>query len=164
MAITGTIQQSADIIIVGGGHAGLCSAITAAEGQASVLLLEVAPQTMRGGNSRHTRNLRAAHSAPTATMSGIYSQAAYLQDLLKVTAGNTNRNLASLMINESEALLAWLGKQGVAFQKAISGSLNLENTNAFFLGGGKALLNALYDKAKTLGVQVLYEADVTHLE
>lgn len=164
MTATEAVQQSVDIVVVGGGHAGLCAAITAAESQATVLLLEVAPKAMRGGNSRHTRNLRAAHSAPTATMSGIYSQTEYLQDLLKVTSGNTNQSLARLMIDESEDLLAWLGKQDVAFQKAISGSLNLESTNAFFLGGGKALLNALYRKAETLGVSVLYEANVTCLE
>ncbi|MBT3425497.1 MAG: FAD-dependent tricarballylate dehydrogenase TcuA [Gammaproteobacteria bacterium] len=164
MAATQTVQQSVDIVIVGGGHAGLCAAITAAGSKARILLLEVAPQAMRGGNSRHTRNLRAAHSSPTATMGGIYSQTEYLQDLLKVTSGNTNQSLARLMIDESESLLVWLGKQGVAFQKAISGSLNLESTNAFFLGGGKALLNALYGKAQALGVRVLYEANVVCLE
>ncbi len=37
-------------------------------------------------------------------------------------------------------------------------------TNAFFLGGGKALVNAYYRTAERLGVEVNYEAHVTHLE
>lgn len=164
MTLTKSVQQKADIIVVGAGHAGLCAAITAAESGAAVLLLEVSPKAMRGGNSRHTRNLRVAHQAPTATLDGAYSEAEYLQDLLTVTSGNTNQTLASIMITQSEALLAWLGAHGVTFQKAISGSLNLEKTNAFFLGGGKALLNSLYHQAEALGVDIRYETEVLQLD
>ena len=60
-----------DVLVLGGGNAGICAAITAAEAGASVLLLEHAPRAMRGGNSRHTRNLRIMHESPTATLTGI---------------------------------------------------------------------------------------------
>mgnify|MGYP006218473211 CR=1 FL=1 len=48
-----------DVLVIGAGNAGLCAAITAAEAGCSVLVLEAAPRDMRGGNTRHTRNLRA---------------------------------------------------------------------------------------------------------
>ena len=139
--------EHTEVLVIGGGHAGLCAAITAREAGASVVLLEHAPQEMRGGNSRHTRNLRAMHDAPTATLADAYSEEEYWQDLLRVTKGDTDESLARLMIRESRALLDWLGGCGVRYQPALSGTLNLNRTNAFFLGGGKALLDALYRRA-----------------
>src|SRR5258706_569735 len=37
-------------------------------------------------------------------------------------------------------------------------------TNSFFLGGGRAMLNALYRTAEELGVEVAYETEVVDLE
>ena len=45
-----------DVLVIGGGNAALCAALTAREQGASVLLLEAAPREWRGGNSQHTRN------------------------------------------------------------------------------------------------------------
>ena len=53
-----------DVLVIGGGNAALCAALTAREAGASVLLLEAAPRAWRGGNSTHTRNLRCMHDAP----------------------------------------------------------------------------------------------------
>ena len=53
-----------DVVVVGGGNAALCAAISAREEGASVLVLEAAPRQLRGGNSRHTRNLRCMHEEP----------------------------------------------------------------------------------------------------
>ena len=50
---------------------------------------------------------------------------------------------------------------GVRFQPSLSGTLSLSRTNAFFLGGGKALINAYYATAERLGVDILYDSEVT---
>lgn len=152
-----------DIVIIGGGNAALCAAITAAEANKSVVLLEVAPEIYRGGNSRHTRNFRCMHSGPLSVLVESYEPEEYLEDLLKVTGGNTDVDLAQLVINESEGCLPWMEDHGVHFQPSLSGTLSLARTNAFFLGGGKALVNAYYRTAERLGVTVLYEAEVTHI-
>ena len=153
-----------DVIVIGGGNAGVCAAIAAAERDCSVLVIEAAPADMRGGNTRHTRNLRAMHDAPTDVLTDRYSFEEYWDDLMRVTKGVTNNDLAELTLRGSAALTAWLGARGVRFQAALSGTLNLGRTNAFFLGGGRAMLNALCRHAETVGVQFIYDAEVDDVQ
>ena len=79
-----------DLLVVGGGNAALCAALMAREAGCSVMLLEGAPKPFRGGNSRHTRNLRCMHEEPQDILTGTYPEEEYWQDLLKVTGGMTN--------------------------------------------------------------------------
>jgi len=153
-----------DITVVGGGNAALCAAMTAAEAGAKVLILETAPKAYRGGNSRHTRNFRCMHSGPLGPLIEDYSEDEYFDDLMKVTGGKTNEKLARLAIRTSEECLPWMQEHGVRFQPPLSGTLSLARTNAFFMGGGKSLVNAYYRTAARLGVDVLYETAVTHLQ
>ena len=155
---------SYDLLVAGGGNAALCAAISAAERGLRVVICEAAPHGLRGGNSRHTRNLRVAHDAPTAVLVESYPVEEFFDDLMRVTAGKTNERLARIAISESDHVSRWIGQRGVRFQKALGGTLSLERTNAFFLGGGKALLNGLYRTAERLGVRVHYDTEVTALE
>ncbi|WP_306132267.1 FAD-dependent tricarballylate dehydrogenase TcuA [Roseivivax marinus] len=152
-----------DVVVVGGGNAALCAAIEIAETGASVLMLEGAPETYRGGNSRHTRNFRCKHDAPLSVLTDAYEEDEFFDDLLRVTKGKTDENLARLAIRKSEEALPWMEAHGVRFQPSLSGTLSLGRTNAFFLGGGKALVNAYYNTAADLGVRVAYEAQVRHV-
>ena len=131
-----------DVLVIGGGNAALCAALTAREAGASVLLLEAAPREWRGGNSQHTRNLRCMHDAPQDVLVDSYPEEEYWQDLLRVTEGNTNEALARLVIRTSSQCRDWMRQHGVNFQPPLSGALHVARTNAFFMGGGKALVNA----------------------
>src|ERR1700739_1456022 len=127
----------ADVVVIGGGNAGLCAALTAREAGASVLVLEAAPREFRGGNSRHTRNMRCMHDAPTEVLTDAYSEEEYFADLLRVTGGQNTEPLARLVIRGSPGANAWMKSYGVRFQPSLGGTLHLGRTNAFFLGGGK---------------------------
>jgi len=153
-----------DVIVIGGGNAALCAALRAAEDGASVLLLEAAPKEWRGGNSQHTRNLRCMHDTPEDVLTEAYPEEEFWQDLLKVTGGVTNEKLARLAIREASGCRAWMRKHGVHFQPSLSGTLHLSRTNAFFMGGGRALVNAYFRSAEELGVQVRYNAPVDTIE
>ena len=153
-----------DVLVIGGGNAALCAALTAREAGASVLLLEAAPREWRGGNSMHTRNLRCMHDAPQDVLVESYPEEEFWQDLLKVTAGRTDEALARLAIRASASVRGWMRRHGVHFQPALAGTLHLARTNAFFMGGGKALVNAYYRSAQDLGVQVRYDCPVERIE
>jgi len=153
-----------DVLVIGGGNAALCAAISARRTGATVLVLEAAPKFYRGGNTRHTRNMRCAHDSATDTLTGPYTEEEFWDDLLRVTAGNTDEELARFMIHESKDMLHWIVKQGVRFQPSLGGTLSLGRTNSFFLGGGRAMLNALYMTAEQLGIDVLYDAEVVDLD
>jgi tricarballylate dehydrogenase len=153
-----------DVLVIGGGNAALCAAITARRAGARVLLLECATQDFRGGNSRHTRDIRYMHRAATNYVTGPYGEEEFWQDLLGVTGGATNEALARLTIRESESLGDWMASNGVRWQKPLAGTLHLARSNLFMLGGGKAMINADYDTARKLGVQIRYETEVRELE
>jgi tricarballylate dehydrogenase len=158
------LTKKYDVLVVGGGNAALCAAISARRGGASVLVLEAATKFYRGGNTRHTRNMRCAHDAATKELTGPYTEEEFFDDLLRVTGGSTDEPLARHMIHESKAMLGWIAEQGVRFQPSLGGTLSLGRTNSFFLGGGRAMLNTLYRTAEALGVAVEYEAEVVDLD
>ena len=156
--------EEVDVLVIGGGNAALCAAIAARRNGASVLVVEGAPKFYRGGNTRHTRNMRCAHDSATEHLTGPYSEDEFWDDLLRVTEGNTDEDLARFMISRSKEMLTWIARQGVRFQPSLGGTLSLGRTNSFFLGGGRAMLNSLYRTAEDLGVQVLYDAPAVDLE
>ena len=153
-----------DVVVLGGGNAALVSALTAADDGARVLLLERAPAVFRGGNSRHTRNVRCAHDAADGYVTGPYPDAELRRDLDGVGTGPSNEALADLTIAESRSVPAWMSGHGARWQPALRGTLGLARTNRFFLGGGKALVNSYYRTAQRSGVTIAYEACVQGLE
>ena len=152
-----------DVLVAGGGNAALCAALSARQAGASVLILEAAPIHFRGGNSRHTRDLRCMHDGPAGTLTEQYPEQEYWDDLLSVTGGQTCETLARKVIRQTAACRQWMMNHGVRFQPSLEGTLQLSRTNAFFLGGGKALMNAYYRAAASMGIEVEYNAEVREL-
>ena len=157
-------QEVYDVAVLGGGNAALCAALTAREAGARVIVVESAPRHFRGGNSRHTRNFRCMHTGPNQFLTDSYSEDEFVSDLLRVSGAETDEALARLVIRGSAGCPEWMRRFGVRFQSALRGTLQLARTNAFFLGGGKALMNSYYAAADHLGVRILYDAEVVALE
>ena len=92
----------ADVIVVGGGNAAFCAALSASETVKKVLVLERAPEDESGGNSRFTAGLfRLAYTGPedlktlipdlsadeiANTDFGTYTEEQFLDDMARVTA------------------------------------------------------------------------------
>ena len=93
-------------------------------------------------------------------MTGTYSEDEFLDDLHGVNGGVYDDTLARVAIAGSASCPEWMAREGVRFQAALHGTLQLGRTNLFFLGGGKALMNSYYASAERLGIDVHYDADV----
>ena len=156
--------QTCDVLIVGGGNAALCAALTARRAGARVMVVESAPQAFRGGNSRHTRDIRYLHGRATEYVTGPYPEEEFWDDLWRVTGSETNEQLARLVIRESADLGEWTSANGVRWQQPLRGTLHLTRTNLFMLGGGKAMMNAYYDAARRLGIPIVYETEARELK
>ena len=127
----------------------MCAALSAREGGARVIVIEHLTEHDRGGNSKYTRNFRCASDA--------YPDEEVLSDLISVTGDDIDLPLARHVIRFSREAPAWMEQYGVRWQGAMRGTISLDRTNRFFLGGGKALLNVYYRALQRHNVPVVYE-------
>ncbi len=153
-----------DVVVIGAGNAGLVAAMAARHHVARVLLLERAPTEMRGGNTRHTRNVRCMHDEGDEYTPGSYPFDELWRDLCAVGSGPGDEALAELTVRRSAEVPAWMTEHGIRWQPPLSGTLHLGRTNRFFLGGGKALINTYHRTAEAMGVTVWYDARVDDLQ
>jgi tricarballylate dehydrogenase len=169
-----------DVIIVGGGNAALCAALSARESGAHTLVVECAPQAERGGNSRFSAGaMRVAYRGvedlarlmpdlsdedKAMTDFGAYPEEQFYDDLCRVTQYHTKPQLAETLVGRSFDTLTWMGGKGIrlapiygrqAFkidgQFKFWGGLTVEAW-----GGGPGLVDALYSASARDGVEVWY--------
>lgn len=144
-------ELEADVHVIGGGTAALVAALTAAARGARVVLDEAAPPVFRGGNTRHSRNLRLAHAAPTAVQPGAYPVEEFAADVARAAEGAGDPALIEGLAEGSTEIADVLARHGVVFQ---TDEVPPSRKTAFFLGGGRTAVNALYRAAERAGVTI----------
>uniref|UniRef100_Q07PG4 Precorrin 3B synthase CobZ n=1 Tax=Rhodopseudomonas palustris (strain BisA53) TaxID=316055 RepID=Q07PG4_RHOP5 len=151
-----------EVLVIGGGSAALCAAITARRRGAEVLMIDHAAYEWRGGNSRHARNFRVVHDEADAYVPGSYPAAEFRADLARV-APDGDAELAALLATGSRTLVPWLSAQGVRLQCRGRGVMPWSQRTAFFAGGGKAAMDTLYATARNLGIRIVHDAEACGL-
>lgn len=174
------MADSRQVIVVGGGNAALCAAISAAEHGARVIVLERAPHDLRGGNTRFTAGaMRVVYESQTdllrlmpdltpaelaRTDFGRYSTANFYDDLGRVTHYRTDPALAEILIEQSYETLCWMQQKGVRFLPLYGRqSFEVDGKVRFWggltvetWGGGPGLVDSLTDIATQHGVIIRY--------
>lgn len=168
------------VIVVGGGNAALCAAISARLAGADVVVFERAPETLAGGNSRFTAGaMRTVYDGlddivrlmPELTEAerdrndfGSYSREDFLGDLGRVTQYRCDPDLADRLVSDSLPTLQWMREQGVRFLPLYGRqSFEVDGRVRFWgglvveaWGGGPGLIESLTQRATTLGVDIRY--------
>lgn len=182
------LPKDCDVVVVGGGNAALCAALSAAEQGVSVLVLERAPEAEAGGNSRFTagaircvydgvEDLKALMPDLTEeeianTDFGSYTEEQFFDDMGRVTEYRTDPELTEVLVKRSRETMRWMRQKGVRFQPIYGrqafkvdgkfkfwGGLTVEAW-----GGGPGLVQALTDAARRNGISIAYEAKALSLE
>lgn len=177
-----------DVLVVGAGNAALCAALSAREEGAEVLVLEVAPESERGGNTAFTagamrvvydgvEDLRALMPDLTddeiaKTEFGQYTREDFFNDMARVTEYRADPDLVEVLIDGSHDALKWMSSKGVRFMPIYGrqafeveggkyrfwGGLTVET-----VGGGPGLIDSLVTACKSAGIEIVYETRVTDL-
>lgn len=181
-----TPSERYDVVVVGGGNAGFSAAHAAAERGRKVLLLERGTQDMAGGNSYYTagatriphdglddlRDIVEPDERHATTIVPPYSSDEYLADLVKVTDGRTDPEMARVLVTEAGDAVRWLHSLGLRYRLMYErqayarpdgsylfwGGLHVGN-----VGGGVGLIEDHTAAAARLGTEVRYGARATSL-
>src|SRR3954452_18748389 len=128
------VPEHADVVVVGAGNAALCSALSAVEQGASVVVLERSTKAARGGNGIFTGgfmrfafdgidDIRAVADLSPAEEEnlavGRYSPEAFFMDVAEVTDFRADPDLVEALTTRSNATVRWLKSIGVRFLPAL---------------------------------------------
>ncbi|KAL4986967.1 hypothetical protein BDW68DRAFT_115549 [Aspergillus falconensis] len=177
-----------DVLVVGSGNAGLCSAISAAESGADrVLLIDSCPKHWAGGNSYFTAGaFRTVHDglpdilplvnnveqekAPRIDVEP-YTVAHFSDDIARICVGRSDPGLSRTLVRDSNGAVKWLAEHGVRFQLSFNRqAYEIDGRFKFWGGmclktqdGGKGLIEDERRAAEKLGVEILFDTAAKRL-
>jgi tricarballylate dehydrogenase len=178
--------ETYDVIVVGGGNAGLCAALTARESVERVCVLEKAQEAKRGGNSFFTGGrMRVPHHglADLADLFGCdvsdlgdvdvepYPEEDFYKDLQKASRYQCNEDLARLIAAEARPGVEWMTRLGAKFELALGHDDIRSGTTQLLIGhddiqhyeGGPGLVENLTRCAELQGIHIRYETPARRL-
>lgn len=170
------------VVVVGGGNAALCAALSCADHGQQVLVLERAPQDESGGNTRFTAgaikcvydgvdDLRAlvpdlTENEIAMTDFGTHPEAKYYDDMARETQHRADPDLVELLVTHSRDTIRWMRGKGVRFAPMYGRQAFKHNGRFRFwggltveaVGGGPGLVAALQAAVAKAGITLAYES------
>ena len=180
--------EEAHVLVVGGGSAAFEAAVAAREAGANrVVMLEKAPEPEFGGNARYSHTgfrwvfsgaeeiRRFVPDVDEETFSRFhlpaYTAEFYMADLQRVTRGRINKELADVLVQQSNAAIHWMRELGIEWE--IESGVVIDGRRYFEpglvihprggVGGGLGQLMQWREIAKRMAVEIRYESRVCQL-
>ncbi|KAL4968685.1 FAD binding domain-containing protein [Aspergillus stella-maris] len=170
-----------EVLVIGSGNAGLCSALSASEsGARRVLLIDSCPESWAGGNTYFTAGaFRTAHNGldsilplvnnvDDATASRIdmdpYTETDFAADIDRICLGRSSPPLSEILVKESNDAVKWLHSHGIRFQLSFNRqAYEIDGRFKFWGGlclktqdGGKGLVQDELSAVRRAGVEVKF--------
>lgn len=143
-----------DVVVVGGGIAGLSAALSAREAEAEVVLAEKAPRDGRGGNTRFAdAQMRFPHEADEFGTRG-YSADEMFADLMRISRGRANAELIRTLCDNARAGAEWLTTLGLEWEPGYPHTAGYRRSPK---AGGAGLVDLLHRRFEGMGGTVSYE-------
>ncbi|MCR4434749.1 MAG: flavocytochrome c [Clostridiales bacterium] len=156
-------EQTADVVVVGGGGAGLSAAIEAAGAGASVILLEKMQAV--GGSTANAGGIIYGAETPDQKRAGINDTWQALVDYWVQRAdGDVDKDLLTVVAQKSGETIGWIESLGVTFRDPMpAGTSPVPRGHLVKEGAGTAIIKALEKQAKAKGVKILTSTKATKL-
>ncbi len=160
-----TISYETDIVVVGGGIAGLAAALEAAQNGADVILVEKMP-ILGGSTIRSGGKILAAGTEFQKAQGITDSGEDFTEFLMTVGENMVDEDYVSIIAEKSNENIEWLMENGVEFADSVeplhstiepARGLNAAN------GSGAGFIQPLEKKFLEIGGTVLYETPATDL-
>ena len=149
-----------DVLVVGGGIAGLSAAVEARQHGADVILIEKAPREHRGGNTRFAdAQMRFPHEAD-AYGPRDYTADDMFDDLMRISRGRANRDLVRTLCDNARAAAEWLTALGLEWEAGYPHTAGYRRSPK---AGGQGLVDLLHRRLEGLGGIVSYETAAVDL-
>ena len=178
--------SSVDIIVVGAGNAAMCAALAAHDAGARVVMLEIAPESEKGGNTffcagaarfvfnniDELREVMEVSEEEERTVDfGTYTEADSFDDMGRLTQYLCDPDLTEIFVRNGRRTLAWMRSKGVRFEPMYGRQAHKVDGRFHFFGGqvcafwggGAGLTDTLHTIAKKIGIPVLYETGAVSL-
>ncbi|MCH8064845.1 MAG: FAD-dependent tricarballylate dehydrogenase TcuA [Chloroflexi bacterium] len=149
-----------DVVVVGGGIAGLCAALTAAEQGASVMLAEKSPRAERGGNTRFAdAQMRFPHAADEYGARA-YTEEEMIGDMMRISRGRANRALIETLVRNAAATVDWLTALGIEWEAGYPHTAGYRRSPK---AGGQGLVDTLFRRLEGRETTISYDTGAIEL-
>ena len=149
-----------DVVVVGGGIAGLSAALTAREAGAKVVLTEKAPRAERGGNTRFAdAQMRFPHAADEYGARD-YTEEEMIDDLMRISHGRANRALVETLVRNAAATVEWLSALGIEWEPGYPHTAGYRRAPR---EGGQGLVDTLFRRLEGGDAVISYESAAMQL-